>query len=123
MHLQRSRISSGAIEFIAVWFELRSPHASSLARACARLSDTRGGKEQCHFSDSVFVLPQNGCSRQSHHFYKSDKVNRINAIGASMKTVALDNVGFQAVWYKTVLQRSPWIVRTIFGGSLTLSID
>jgi hypothetical protein len=26
------------------------------------------GKEQCNFSGSVFVLPQNGCSRQKPSF-------------------------------------------------------
>ena len=39
MHLQRLRITSGEIEFIAVLFDLRSPHVSSRAHAFVRFSD------------------------------------------------------------------------------------
>src|SRR5262249_39818706 len=53
---------------------------------------------------------------------KSNRISSINAIEATLTLVACDYVCCQASRYATVLQRSPGIVRTFFGGRRNLSL-
>jgi len=74
-------------------------HSSMTARACTGSKELISGsaKNSVIFPIASLCCPKMVALVKSHHFYKGNKASRINVIGASLKTGAFDNVGFQAV--------------------------